>query len=119
MLFQPQYNVTSFKIKPNKIMDKPIEQDGFVIDGDLAQLSDSDLNSLMSRLETLKVEREKASYTKKREIVFQQVEELKSRIKTDMQSLRELICDNDLEDTVCVDIADIELMIDDGEWTAY
>lgn len=119
MLFHPQYNVTSFKLKPIEKMTKETLPDGFVIDGDLNQLSDADLNSLLSKLTALKLHRDEAVKKASRELLFQEIETLKQRVVADMQTLKDLICNNGLENEVCVEIEDNELMVEYGEWKAY
>lgn len=118
MLFQPQYNVTSFKLKQPK-MTKETLAGGFVVDGDLNQLSDTDLTTLLDRLTKIKHERDVVADKMKKAVINEKIDVLKKRISENMEELKQIIIVNDLEDEISIPIDDAELCIEYGDWKAY
>lgn len=120
MIQNQSYNVTSFTIKPIEMTQETQKQhDGFEVDGDLNQLSDTDLNTLLDRLTAIKQERDADRQLKKIAVINEKIEVLKTRIKADMVELKEIIMKNDLEDDVSLGIDENDMWVEYGDWKAY
>ncbi len=120
------YTLDSFSVKFNFdsikdcIMPNATQQTSIEIDGDLSQISDSDLDALRKRLDQIRATREE----EKRRVIeldrsndLQRITELQKIIRASLNEIQELAKKHDLDDIEVI-VGDFSFSIEDGEWVS-
>ncbi len=117
------YTLDSFSVKFNfdSIKDCIMtQQTSIEIDGDLSQISDSDLDALRKRLDQIRATREE----EKRRVIeldrsndLQRITELQKIIRASLNEIQELAKKHDLDDIEVI-VGDFSFSIEDGEWVS-